>query len=110
MIADIVEENEVRTGKRSEGLLIAADTFLQKLVGGVASILPGILLTLVAFPAKANPATLDPQIMRNLVLIIVPLTFVIALLSTGILSYYRIDRRAHESNLARLAPQAAPGE
>jgi len=110
MIADIVEENEVRTGKRSEGLLVAADTFLQKLVGGVALILPGILLELVAFPAKANPATLDPQIMRNLVLIIVPLTFVITLLSTGILAYYRIDRRAHESNLAKLVPQPAPGE
>src|SRR5205814_4447532 len=100
MIVDIVEENQVRTGRRSEGLLIAADTFLQKLVASVASVLPGFLLALVAFPTGANPATLDPQIMRNLVMIIVPLTIALAVTSTCILALYRINRQVHEANLA----------
>jgi GPH family glycoside/pentoside/hexuronide:cation symporter len=110
MIADIVEEIQVKTGKRSEGLLFSADTFLQKLTSGAASILPGMLLALVAFPAKADPATLDPQIMYNLIWILMPLTFVLGLAGTLILWFYRIDRGAHEMNLARLAAQAAPGE
>lgn len=107
MIADIVEEVQVKTGKRSEGLLFAADTFLQKLISGFASILPGIFLELVAFPAKADPKTLDPQIMHNLIWILMPLTFGLGIAATLVLLFYRIDRSAHEMNLARLAAQTA---
>jgi Na+/melibiose symporter-like transporter len=110
MIADIVEEIQVKTGKRSEGLLFSADTFLQKLSSGAASILPGMMLALVAFPPRADPATLNPQIMYDLIWILMPLTFVLGLAGTLILWFYRIDRSAHEMNLARLAAQAVPGE
>lgn len=110
MIADIVEEVQVKTGKRSEGLLFAADTFLQKLISGFASILPGIFLELVAFPAKADPKTLDPQIMHNLIWILMPLTFTLGIAATLVLLFYRIDKGAHEMNLAKLAAQTASGE
>src|SRR5579871_4150281 len=110
MIADIVEEVQVKTGKRSEGLLFAADTFLQKLISGAASILPGIFLELVAFPAKADPKTLDPQIMHNLIWILMPLTFALGIAATVVLMLYRIDKSAHETNLAKLGAQATPGE
>jgi GPH family glycoside/pentoside/hexuronide:cation symporter len=110
MIADIVEEVQVRTGERSEGLLFAADTFLQKLISGFASILPGIFLELVAFPARADPKTLDPQIMHNLIWILMPLTFILGVAATLVLLFYRIDKNAHELNLAKLAAQTAPGE
>ncbi len=110
MIADIVEEVQVKTGKRSEGLLFAADTFLQKLVSGFATILPGIFLELVAFPAKADPRTLDPQIMHNLIWILMPLTFSLGIAATLVLLFYRIDKHAHEMNLAKLGAQASPGE
>jgi glycoside/pentoside/hexuronide:cation symporter, GPH family len=56
MVADIVEETELRTGRRSEGLLLAADTFLKKLSAGMAIVVPGLLLTLVAFPPHGDPA------------------------------------------------------
>jgi Na+/melibiose symporter-like transporter len=110
MIADIVEEVQVKTGKRSEGLLFAADTFLQKLISGFASILPGIFLEFVSFPPKADPATLDPQIMHNLIWILMPLTFTLGVAATLVLLLYRIDKSAHEMNLAKLAVQPSPGE
>jgi len=102
MIADIVEEAELETGRRSEGLLIAADTFLQKVSAGVAILIPGLFLALVAFPTHADPPTLDPRVMRNLAFISLPLWIVIGLASTSVLLLYRIDRRSHEANLARL--------
>lgn len=37
MVADMVEETELRTGRRSEGLLLAAETFLRKLSAGVTA-------------------------------------------------------------------------
>jgi Na+/melibiose symporter-like transporter len=108
MIADIVEENEIRTGRRSEGLLVAADAFMRKLVGGVASVLPGLLLAVVAFPPHANPTTLDPAIMHELVWIVLPLTFALGIVATAVLALYRIDRSAHEANVARLGPGREP--
>ena len=38
MIADVVEESQLATGRRSEGLLLSADNVLQKIAGSVASI------------------------------------------------------------------------
>ncbi|MFX8164733.1 MFS transporter, partial [Acinetobacter baumannii] len=35
MLSDVVEESEVRTGKRSEGVFFAGGFFVQKLVGGL---------------------------------------------------------------------------
>ncbi|MGH6972117.1 MAG: MFS transporter, partial [Caulobacteraceae bacterium] len=50
MLADVVEEIQVKTGKRSEGLLFAADSFLRKVTTGVAAMAPGLILAFVRFP------------------------------------------------------------
>jgi Na+/melibiose symporter-like transporter len=105
MVADIVEETQLRTGRRSEGLLLAADTFLQKLSAGMAIAVPGLLLALVDFPPHADPATLDPQVMRRLAFFSLPLWVALGLAATCTLLFYRIDRRMHEANLARLSPE-----
>ena len=100
MVADIVEETELRTARRSEGLLLAADTFLKKLSTGMAIAVPGLLLALVGFPPHADPATLNPEVMRRLALFSLPLWVALGLAATGVLLFYRIDRRTHEANLA----------
>ena len=60
--------------------------------------------------AKADPKTLDPQIMHNLIWILMPLTFTLGIAATLVLLFYRIDKGAHEMNLAKLAAQTASGE
>jgi glycoside/pentoside/hexuronide:cation symporter, GPH family len=102
MVADIVEETELRTGRRSEGLLLAADTFVQKLSAGMAIAVPGLLLALVAFPPHADPATLNPEVMRRLAFLSLPLWVALGLAATGVLLFYRIDRQTHKANLALL--------
>jgi glycoside/pentoside/hexuronide:cation symporter, GPH family len=102
MVADIVEETELRTGGRSEGLLLAADTLLKKFSAGMAIAVPGLLLALVTFPPHADPATLNPQVMRRLAFFSLPLWVALGLAATGMLLFYRIDRRTHEANLAKL--------
>ena len=64
----------------------------------------------MAFPAKADPKTLDPQIMHNLIWILMPLTFTLGIAATLVLLFYRIDRNAHEMNLAKLAAQTTAAE
>ena len=110
MIADIVEEVQLKTGRRSEGLLFAADGLLNKVVSAFAAVLPGLLLAYVGFPRNANPATLDPSIMRHLALIFVPTTAILSCLSIYCWRFYRIDAAAHARNLAAVGLAASPSE
>lgn len=112
MIADIVEENQIRTGRRSEGLLFSSDHLLSKVVAGMATVLPGLLLAFVGFPEGAKPSTLDPDILRRLAMIYVPLAATLSLLSISAWRLYRIDEQTHEEHLATIedALAVAPAE
>ncbi|MBS0332818.1 MAG: MFS transporter, partial [Proteobacteria bacterium] len=55
MIADVVEDSELRTGRRSEGLFFAAAAFVNKAVSGVGIFASGLLLSAVHFPEHAKP-------------------------------------------------------
>jgi len=106
MLADVVEDSQRVTGRRSEGLFFSANSFVLKAVSGMGILVATQLLTFVHFPAHADPATLDPQIPRNLALAYFPVTFAFYALALGCLSFYRIDRAAHEENLRRLTEEA----
>jgi Na+/melibiose symporter-like transporter len=49
MMNDVVEDVEVKTGRRSEGLLLAADSFFKKLVSSVGVFVSGVMLTVIGF-------------------------------------------------------------
>lgn len=103
MLADVVEDSARRTGRRSEGLFFAANSFVQKAVSGTGPLVAGFLLTkIVHFPEHANPATLDPSIPRNLALAYFPVTLTLYVISLACLSFYRINRAAHEENIRKL--------
>jgi GPH family glycoside/pentoside/hexuronide:cation symporter len=102
MLADTVEENELRTAQRTEGLYFAAAFFVQKCVSGLGIFLAGLVLAWVKFPDGAKPGLVAPQVLRNLALIYVP--FIVVLLGIAILciAFYQIGRVTHNSNLRRL--------
>jgi Na+/melibiose symporter-like transporter len=107
MLADIVEEIQVATGRRSEGLLFAAESLVRKLSGSFATLIPGIILAVVQFPSHANPGHVSPPVLTHLAVVYLPITA--ALMSCSILavSFYRIDRRQHEANLEHLSEAEA---
>ena len=110
MVADIVEETQARTGRRSEGLLMSADSLLNKVVGGIATILPGIILAMIEFPDKAKPGLVDADILRNLALAYIPAATVLNMIAIACLRLYRIDAGAHERNLSTIKEAAALAE
>jgi glycoside/pentoside/hexuronide:cation symporter, GPH family len=110
MLADTVEENQVKTGRRSEGLLLSADSTLQRMAQGLSVIIPGALLTAVGFPEGATPGQVDPEILRNLALAYVPTVYVAILIAAGVLFLYRLDKDGHDRNLATLRETAATTE
>ena len=109
MIADVVEDSQRRTGRRSEGLFFAAQSFVQKAVSGLGVFLSSAILALVRFPAHAKAGAVDPVIVRNLALVYLPLVFGLYVIAAGCLLGYRITRATHERNLKDLADAAQDG-
>jgi Na+/melibiose symporter-like transporter len=106
MVADLVEDSELTTGRRSEGVFVAAHGFILKAVSGVGIFASSIVLRAIGFPAGARPGGVDPGVVRLLGLVYAPVVVVLYSIAIGFLSTYRIDRARHEANLARLAKTA----
>jgi len=102
MIADVVEDSELKTGRRNEGLFFAAMSLVQKAVSGIGTLVASLLLALVGFPQKADPATIDPEIVRNLALVYMPTVACLYGVAIVFILSYRITRQTHADNLARL--------
>ena len=62
MLADVVEQLQVKTGLRAEGVLFAADSLLRKFSTSFAVTLPGVPPNLVKVPRRAKPGHIDSTI------------------------------------------------
>lgn len=107
MIADIVEESQARTGRRSEGLLLSADGVMRNAVTGIGAAIPGLLITAVAFPVGAAPADVPRAIIDHLAWVYLPLTSGMSTISILVWCFYRIDAGQHARNLAAGAEATA---
>ena len=103
MVADIVEDSEVATGRRSEGVFVAANSFIQKATSGIGIFASTLLLGAIGFPRDAKPGQVDPEIVRMLGLVYAPVLIGLYVLAIAFLATYRISRATHEDNLRRLA-------
>jgi len=86
MVADVVEESELTTGRRSEGVFFAARSFAQKAVHGVGTFSATMLLAAVDFPKDAGPGEVPAEVIRNLGLVYVPVMMLIYLVALGFLT------------------------
>ncbi len=109
MVADVVEDQQVRTGVRSEGVLFAANGLVPKITVGIGAFIAGILITLVGFPTYAG-AVIDPQIIRHLALAYIPCVIVLNGGSIVALLFYRIDQETHDRNVDLLRQAASAVE
>jgi Na+/melibiose symporter-like transporter len=114
MIADVVEDSEVRTGRRSEGLLNSADNLFKKIVSGVGVFVSGWILTLIVFPKGAKRGEVDPEILQGLGMMYLPINGSFYAAAIVCLFLYNISQQSHEENLRKLderdlAREAGPG-
>jgi Na+/melibiose symporter-like transporter len=103
MVADVVEDSEVRTGRRSEGVFFAANSFVQKAVSGIGVFGSTLMLNAIGFPRGATPADVPPEVLQRMAVAYGPTIIVLYLVALAFLGAYRIDRARHEENLATLA-------
>lgn len=107
MLSDVVEESEMRTGRRSEGVFFAGSFFVQKLVGGLGTLMAGLILTIAQFPASAVKGAVAPDTIDRLTLVFA--CVMILFYGAGAFAYSRFPfgRAEHAERLARLASQGA---
>jgi len=103
MIADVVEDSEVKTGRRSEGIFFAANSFAQKAVNGLGVVVAGQILAYIQFPTQAKPGEVPDSTLMDLAYIYIPVLLFFYLLALSALGLYRINRDDHSANLRRLS-------
>ncbi|MBO9695368.1 MAG: MFS transporter [Sphingopyxis sp.] len=107
MVADLSEQAELRTGRRSEGLLMAAFSLVMKAVSGIGVFVSGAILTVVDFPADRTPGSVAPGVLHDLGLAFILVQAAIYAAAAIIISRHRVDRSAHERTLAALSKRTA---
>jgi len=107
MIADLVEQSELKTGRRSEGVFFAANTFIQKMTTGLGVMVATFVLALANFPAGATPDQVPQDVLVALGWWYLPVIMGLRLAMLGVIFLYRLDRKAHEANLRKLGERGA---
>lgn len=109
MIADLVEQSELKTNRRSEGLFIAAVTFIRKCVQGLGVLIAGFIVFLAGFPDETSrlnppkPGELGEDVLIRLGGYYAPTLLFLYLAMIIAVSFYKIDRSGHEENLRKLS-------
>ncbi len=102
MMADVVEDSEAKTGRRSEGLFFAGAFFVQKCTSGIGIFLAGLMLAAAGFPEKAKPGDVAPAVLDQLSLIYAATYVTLGLLAAFAFSRFPFGRAEHEARLADL--------
>lgn len=96
MLADALDGQELKNGRRQEGMFAAAYSFSTKATAGVGLMIAGFLLqSIIHWPAGKAPSHIDPATVTRLAVvagICVPLAYVIPF---WLGSLYRITRAEH---------------
>jgi len=108
MLADIVDEHDLATGQRQEGMFAAAISFVAKATSGLGGLIAGVALDVIGFPRGAEPGTVPQQLLVELGIVVGPVLLLLYLLSVICLARYDITRERHREILATLARRSHP--
>ena len=103
MMADIVEDSEIKTDRRSEGLFYAARSFAAKAVSAMGIFIAGFIVTMVGLDGIKDVADMTDAMRFDLASFFLPIYCGLYLLGLYLISKYRIDRATHNANLDSLS-------
>ena len=105
MLMDLVEEIQLKTGRREEGMLFSARSFADKAVSGFGLTFAGIILSLISFPESSVireqlNGQVPTDVLANLALWYVPICIIAYGAALSLVSGYTLTRGEHEQNAA----------
>tara|TARA_R110002050_G_scaffold300737_1_gene472133 strand:+ start:57509 stop:58942 length:1434 start_codon:yes stop_codon:yes gene_type:complete len=107
MVADVIEQIELTTGRQSEGLIFSATSMVNKTISGMGVLASGFLLTLVGFPDDAKPGAVDVATVNHLALYFVLAIMFFTLAALLSLTFYPVTRSDHQSAVDELSRRRA---
>jgi Na+/melibiose symporter-like transporter len=103
MMADLVEQSELKTGRRSEGVFVAAAMFIRKMVSGLGVMAATVVLAYAGLKAGAKPEDVSADVVWRLGAFYAPVILSLWMAMMAAIAFYRLDRADHEENLRQLA-------
>ncbi|HIE87000.1 MAG TPA: hypothetical protein EYP91_09210 [Gammaproteobacteria bacterium] len=107
MMADVVEDSELKTQRRSEGLFYAARGFAAKAVSAGGIIGAGSIVSLVGLDGITSLGDVTHEIRMDLATLFLPIYCGLYGLGLVIVSKYRITRADHDEHIQRLSVRKA---
>jgi Na+/melibiose symporter-like transporter len=107
MLADVVEDSAVKTGRREAGTFFAASSFMQQCSTALGILATGIILYLSNFPDKPKPGQVTDAMVQNLLMHYIPASMGLWTVGALILCFYPITKARHEANVEVLRAREA---
>ncbi len=101
LLADIADENELKTGMRQEGILYAARQFFQRIDSALGTMLAGWALVFIDFPSKATPGQVDHHIVLGVGAVFI-LATVPGLIASVFYAMVAVTRTSYDTTRAAL--------
>lgn len=108
MMADVVEDSEVDTNRRSEGLFYATRGFAGKAMSAGGIFLAGFIVSMVGMEAYETAADMTREARISLVFKFLPLYCGLHIIGILLLAFYKIKKETHEENLSLLSERRNP--
>ncbi len=105
MVADCIDEHELDTGERKEGIFFAASSFSSKASSGVGTIIAGFGLDIINWPRGTGiktAADVAPETLVNLGILYGPVVAALGIVSAWCYTNYKLTQRRHEEILREL--------
>lgn len=109
MLADLAEQSELETGRRSEGILAASITFAKKSVQGLGVLMASFVLYLASFPKQVGADAVPEESIWLLGAYYVPVVTGVYVIMLAVLTTYNISRETYEDNLRKLKKRSTDG-
>jgi Na+/melibiose symporter-like transporter len=113
MMADVIDEHELNTGKRQEGIFFAASSFSVKAPAGLGTIVAGFGLEVIGWPTGAHirtAADVAPETIVHLGILFGPFVAGFGLVCLWCYSHYDLSRQRHAEILEELGRRGGGGQ
>lgn len=109
-LADIADENELRSGRRQEGIFFSTSSFSLNFATGIGGLIAGIALDAISWPrgtAIRSAADVPAETLVNLGIVYGPLVVAFSVITMLCYTNYRLTRARHAEILAELSARRA---
>lgn len=102
IIADLLDDQELRTGYRQEGMFNAALSFSGKAITGVGTMLGGLIITVIDFPTGVAPDEVPADAIMRLGVVVGLMLPLLHIVPMSLLTRYQLTREKHAEIRAAL--------